>query len=388
MKKSIAGIAVLMIVLLTVMTAGTATASAETKEASDWYTLYEALDNGNQATGEIDVILTKDIEALPLLHVIRLRKDAKATLDMNGYSIYGINNDYNYFDVVGELNVVNSKETVSKFENFSDYVFAVQAGAKLTINSGVKLCNNCRGIGEAPVHTMGDFIMNGCEISGNKVVDDEKNTMGAAVVVDKAGTLTLKGDFKFADNTTYNKKTKEKYNCDILLMNKAARIVLPEELKLEKGPINVSARDNMTITKGWSDFNKDKTPLLYVKSARKNGLITIDTKAGELKYTIKKAANTLSVKAKTYKAKYKTLKKKSISIARKKVLTVSGAKGTVTYAKTKGNKKITVAKKTGKITLKKGLKKGTYKVKIKVNASGDKYYFAKAVTKTVTIKVK
>ena len=41
--------------------------------------------------------------------------------------------------------------------------------------------------------------------------------------------------------------------------------------------------------------------------------------------------------------------------------------GTITYVKKSGNSKITVAK-DGKVTVKKGLKKGTYKVKIKVKA--------------------
>ena len=68
-------------------------------------------------------------------------------------------------------------------------------------------------------------------------------------------------------------------------------------------------------------------------------------------------------------------------------MTVSKAQGKVTFQKAKGNKKITVAK-NGKITVKKGLKKGTYKVKIKVKAAGNSAYNAKAITVTVTIKVK
>ena len=39
----------------------------------------------------------------------------------------------------------------------------------------------------------------------------------------------------------------------------------------------------------------------------------------------------------------------------------------------------------GKVTVKKGLKKGTYKVKVKVKAAGNKNY--KAATKTVTFKI-
>ena len=71
---------------------------------------------------------------------------------------------------------------------------------------------------------------------------------------------------------------------------------------------------------------------------------------------------------------------------RSKAIKVSGAKGTVTYAKAGGNKKIRINKKTGKITIKKKLKKGTYKLKVKVKAAGNSKY--KAATKTVTVKIK
>ena len=97
-----------------------------------------------------------------------------------------------------------------------------------------------------------------------------------------------------------------------------------------------------------------------------------------------KYANTLTVKAKKPSVKYSKLKKKNQTIALKNWVTVSKAQGKVTYKKSSGNKKITVSK-AGKITVKKGLKKGTYKVKIKVTAAGNANY--KAKTKTVTVKI-
>lgn len=106
----------------------------------------------------------------------------------------------------------------------------------------------------------------------------------------------------------------------------------------------------------------------------------------ELGFSYVKKANPLTVKGKTVKVKYSKLRKKTQTIARTKAITVSKNQGTVTYAKVKGNKKITVDKKTGKIKVKKGLKKGTYKVKIKVTAAGNSWY--KKATKTVTVKIK
>ena len=60
--------------------------------------------------------------------------------------------------------------------------------------------------------------------------------------------------------------------------------------------------------------------------------------------------------------------------------------GKMTYSKASGNKKITINKKTGKITVKKGLKKGTYKVKMKVRAAGNTNY--NAAVKSVSFKIK
>ena len=93
----------------------------------------------------------------------------------------------------------------------------------------------------------------------------------------------------------------------------------------------------------------------------------------------------------------RTVKADKVSKAR---ITVTGAKvkvkgqGKVTYSKMKVNKKkfksnFTVMKKTGKIKVKKGTPKGTYKVTVKAIALGN-FNYNKSVAKkaTVTIKVK
>ncbi len=106
-------------------------------------------------------------------------------------------------------------------------------------------------------------------------------------------------------------------------------------------------------------------------------------------YMIKKGANPLKVKAKTFKIKSSSLKKRSRTVKRSKVIkTVTTGAGIVTYKKTSGNKKITINKKTGKVTLKKGLKKGTYKVKVTVKAAGNSYYKAKTQKLTLKIRVR
>ena len=101
-----------------------------------------------------------------------------------------------------------------------------------------------------------------------------------------------------------------------------------------------------------------------------------------IKNAVAKKANPMKVKAKTVKAKAK----KTMKFAAKKAFTVKKAQGKVTYKQTTKNKKIKVAK-NGKVTVKKGLKKGkTFKIKVKVTAAGNANY--KKGVKTVTLKVK
>ena len=107
----------------------------------------------------------------------------------------------------------------------------------------------------------------------------------------------------------------------------------------------------------------------------------------QLTYRILKKTQSFSVIAKKVNVKYSKVKKKAQVISAKKVLSVSNAIGKLTYKKVKGNKKITVAK-NGKITVKKGLKKGTYKIKINVTAAGNYLYKTSSKTTVVTIKVK
>ena len=106
----------------------------------------------------------------------------------------------------------------------------------------------------------------------------------------------------------------------------------------------------------------------------------------ELKYAVT-AEQKAKIKGRTLAVKAATLKKKNITVKPAKVIKVSNAVGKVTYSRKSGSKKI-VVKKNGKVTIKKGLKKGTYKVKVSVKAAGSKNYkkFSKAVAFTVKVK--
>lgn len=161
--------------------------------------------------------------------------------------------------------------------------------------------------------------------------------------------------------------------------------------------------------KAFSIGAKAKTAMTYKSSNTK--VATVDSKgkvtikaAGTAKITItakatssyKAATKTLTVKvakaAPVLKTKI-TSKNVSYSALRKKsqVFTLGASvssKGTLTYAKTAGSSAFTVNKTNGKITVKKVLKKGTYKIKVKISAKATANYNAGTKTVLVTVRVK
>ena len=119
------------------------------------------------------------------------------------------------------------------------------------------------------------------------------------------------------------------------------------------------------------------------------------TAARSISWKINKANNPLAIKAKTATVKYKKLKKKAQTLTVKSVITFEkNGQGKMTYtlssAKKKGKnlkKSFKVNANTGSVKIKKKLKKGTYKVTVKVKAVGNANYNASA-WKAVTFKIK
>ena len=123
-----------------------------------------------------------------------------------------------------------------------------------------------------------------------------------------------------------------------------------------------------------------------VTAAFKNPAFTTQTKVNDVKKSQKIKAKKNVKKAFRVSKQAKALSSKK-TVKLKKVAKVS-AKTAVRYKKVNkvGGKKITVNPKTGKVTLKKGLKTGTYKVKVKLTARASKVYKA-AKARTITLKV-
>ena len=81
-----------------------------------------------------------------------------------------------------------------------------------------------------------------------------------------------------------------------------------------------------------------------------------------------------------------TLKNKAVTVAFP--AKVKAARGRLTFAKVSGSSALSINKKTGNVTVKKGTKRGTYVITIKLSAAGNKNYKSKTVTVKCKIIVK
>lgn len=88
---------------------------------------------------------------------------------------------------------------------------------------------------------------------------------------------------------------------------------------------------------------------------------------------------TIKVKVVTKNVKAKQLRRKAVTFSIK-----ASAKGKITCRKVSGSKKLTISK-TGKVKIKKGTKKGTYEIKVKITASAKAGYPMTTVTKTIRV---
>lgn len=187
-------------------------------------------------------------------------------------------------------------------------------------------------------------------------------------------------------------------------------------VKLKTQSITVSVKNTKNVVskkygdKAFSLGAKAKTTLTYKSSNTK--IATVDRKgkvtikaAGTVKITINakatstykaatakvltikiaKKAPTIKTKIGTKNLSYNTLKKRA------QVFTLGtsvNSKGTLTYKKLSGSSAVSVNSKTGKLTVKKGLRKGTYRVKVQIKSAAKGNYTAGSRTVTVTVRVK
>lgn len=107
--------------------------------------------------------------------------------------------------------------------------------------------------------------------------------------------------------------------------------------------------------------------------------------------TIDQKRQRMTARARTQTIRYSRLKKKTQVIAASKAFIVKGAQGDVRYkisARDKRAKKKITVSRSGKVTVKKGLKPGKYRLEVMITAAGNDIYKPGSQIVTLTIKVK
>lgn len=205
-------------------------------------------------------------------------------------------------------------------------------------------------------------------------------------------------------------------DAEVTAATKALTDAKAKLVKLKTQSITVSVKNTKNVVsrkygdKAFSLGAKAKGGLTYKSSNTK--IATVDSKgkvtikaAGTVKITINakatstykaatakvltikiaKKAPTIKTKIGTKNLSYNALKKKA------QVFTLGtsvNSKGTLTYKKLSGSSAVSVNSKTGRLTVKKGLKKGTYRVKVQIKSAAKGNYTAGSRTVTVTVRVK
>ena len=130
-----------------------------------------------------------------------------------------------------------------------------------------------------------------------------------------------------------------------------------------------------------------KSGVKKIKGVMGSAAYSFAKKAGLSFVQMGTKSQTVKAKAAKKKVKYSKVKKKTQVVAPIRII---AARGSVVYKITGGTSKakkaLKINSKTGKVKVKKGTKKGTYSVKVKVTAYGTTE--SKAASKTVTVKVR
>lgn len=161
--------------------------------------------------------------------------------------------------------------------------------------------------------------------------------------------------------------------------------------KIQSQAVSVSgAKGKLSYTSSKSSYVYIKDGKIYVTRSAPAGNYTISIRAagtedGEynasntvtVKVKVAKAANTIKVTPVTKKFKVAKVKKKAQSFQ----LKVTQAQGKITYKSSSSKVKVTA---TGKVTVKKGTKKGKYR--ITVTANGNENYNKGVKTVVITVK--
>ncbi|SFB32046.1 hypothetical protein SAMN05216249_12025 [Acetitomaculum ruminis DSM 5522] len=327
------------------------------------------------------------------------------------------------FSESGAIEAENSSilidfKTVAGKKDYAHNYFGIldsgEQGSIVLDNSDITIRLNSKNVTDSNgIYLLGNMIMQ----KGSRITCNMHNK-GIVRALASEGNISIKNSDINVNVSSYDKK--ETYG---ILCNKA-------EFDLSNTKYKILSKANGGMAFGANTGKKDKKKQKYdssyksskvkfvgntICSSPRNCTISLSSVPGSMNYIrvetfydllntkkpaqeikickVNRASNTIKVKGKTVTLRGNILKKKSQVIARNKAISLSNAKGIVIYNKVNVNKKkyekyFIVNQKTGKITVKKGVAKGAYIIKVKVKAFGNNKYKPAEKTANVTIKVK
>ena len=247
------------------------------------------------------------------------------------------------------INALKSAITAAKKVKAADYTAASYKTYKAAITAAEK-------------------VLNGEDLSDAQVTEATKALTTAKTKLVKMKTQTITVSVKNTKNVV-----SKKYGDKAFSLGAKAKTTLSyksSNTKIatvdSKGKVTIKAAGTVkiTITAKATSTYKSATKVVTVKAAK--AAPSIKTKVGSKTFT------------------YAAVKKKAQAFT---LGTSVNSKGKLSYKKLSGSSAIAVSS-TGKFTVKKGLKKGTYRVKVRIAAAAKGNYSAGSRTVTITVKVK
>ncbi len=183
-------------------------------------------------------------------------------------------------------------------------------------------------------------------------------------------TVTLQGNFSGTNTKKYTVFARSLHDADVSLAKQTytytGKAIKPKVIATYNGK-TLKKNTDYTVTY----TNNKKAGTGYVEVV---GIGNYRHSSGHLSFLIRKAPQefTAAPKSTPIPVKYSSVKKKNVTLALTKTLEISGTVGTVTYdIGERSSTAFTIDRSTGAITIAKGTPKGTYKMTLRLCATGD-----------------
>jgi len=288
------------------------------------------------------------------------------TLSMEGYYGNGGFGAWHIFYKLpySRLELEGNIETPEKHEHVWDS--GVVTTAPTCTNSGIKTYH-CTG--------------SECQETKTKTIDASGHSLQ---IIKEAATMSANGVLTYQCRNCDYHHTKE--------IAKISSVMLSESKYIYDGKVKTPKVTVKDANGKLLDSKKDYDTT-YSTGRKNAGKYTVKvTFKGEyagtksVVFVINPLTQNVKITSNTKTVNYKTVKNKSVSTSE---VSVTGAKGSKKFSKVGGSDKLTINSTTGKIVVKKGTKKGTYSIKVKVTSKATtNYKQTTSAVKTIKVVVK